>query len=168
VVERVAVVYEADIDVWVIKGLDSIDDGVAELLNAYSLAALLIQVDVEVEDRIGDIGVVHGVVESFYVELLEVGRVPWTSLVIRLLLFPSNHNWAYSVMTGQAGLMGVCLATLTRVCCDYWCRLRRCPLVLDMFCCLTMFFIPFMRVTLRPASEAVIDHSCYTTITLNP
>ena len=45
--------------------------GVDQLLNTHSFSAVLIQIDIEIEYRIGDVGVIHSVVQCFNVELLE-------------------------------------------------------------------------------------------------
>ena len=70
-VKGVAIVYEADVDVGIIKRLDTFDNSVTELLNAHSFSAVLIQIDIEVEYRVGDVGVINSVVQRFNVELLK-------------------------------------------------------------------------------------------------
>lgn len=106
-VKGVAIVYEADVDIRIIKRLDTLDDSVTELLNAYGFSAVLIQIDVEVEYRVGDVSVIHSVVQCFNVELLEalVIRISWHRTCIMqwwlslLLAFPLQNYGTSPLMS---------------------------------------------------------------------
>jgi hypothetical protein len=68
---------------------------------------VLIQIDVEVEYGVGDIGIVHRIVRSFNIELLEsvMVRIPWHRTCIMqwwlslLLAFSLQNNRTSPLMT---------------------------------------------------------------------